>query len=67
MEMQLIQGAPVSTTVSFCTLRKVAQESAFPSVKSRLTHFEPVPFKLLITSIKHSGDWLFPLDGSSLL
>ena len=42
--MQLTQGAPVSATVSFCTLRKAAQESAFPNVKSRLTHFDPVPF-----------------------
>ena len=67
MEMQLIQGVPASATVPFCTLGKVAQESAFPNVKSRLTHFEPVPFKPWITSIKHSGDWLFPLDGSSLL
>ena len=65
--MQLTQGAPASATVSFCTLRKAAQESAFPNVKSRLTHFEPVPFKPLISSIKHSWDWLFPLDGSSLL
>ena len=56
-----------SATVSFYTLRKMAQESAFSSVKSRLTHFEPVPFKPLITSIKYSWDWLFPLDGSSLL
>ena len=66
-EMQLISGSAVSAAVSFRTPGAVAQESAFPNMKSRLGCFEPILLKLLVTSIKHLGDCLLPLDGSSLL